>query len=208
MKAAAIRRWLLLNPKPAVVRYTPPDGVPQEVKVHGPLTRMAQTLEALAPELMEALGPTGDVLRAVRPNDEPTRTEQAQLPAVLSDDPQAAMFMMFARELARAYEYSTEIAFVKIVELVERMNDRSDSIEQRLERAESKARRVLEERIDDLYDRAEEDAERYAAEHANAEGDPQKAMVQAFMQGALSGGGMFGKKPPPAPNGAGANGKA
>jgi len=66
----------------------------------------------------------------------------------------------FANLIHRAYEHATDVAFGKMVELVERMDGRSQAIEERLERAEAGMRREQRERIDDMWDRVAEAAER------------------------------------------------
>jgi hypothetical protein len=71
-------------------------------------------------------------------------------------DPVALTLTHLANLIHRAYEHSTEISFNKMVEVFERMNERSENIERRLERAEAAYRREQSDRIDDLWDRAEE----------------------------------------------------
>lgn len=156
MNVARIRGFLLQLPKPALVRAFV-DGEPEELKVNRSYQKLAETIAALQPEQIQCMDGDGKVLRAMRLDDaESHRSEAAPLPAALQTDPHAAMLAHFASLLHRAYEHSTEIAFTKMVEAFDRMNDRSAGIEQRLERAEAYARRLREEQAEDALDRAEE----------------------------------------------------
>jgi hypothetical protein len=157
-----IRNFLICQPAPEVIRITSGDGLVQEMKPgRRSRSKLAETIEATDPALIECLGKQGELLRALRPNDE-TRGRSAEAPPPvkgLEGDPQAAMMSHFANLLHRAYEHATDVAFEKLIDLVERMDARTSAIEQRLERTEANYRREQQDRIDDLYDRAEEHAE-------------------------------------------------
>lgn len=202
-----IRKWLLQHPKPARVRVTRDDREPQDLAVGGrSWMKLAETIAALGPELVEAFNESGELIRAVRPEQELQRSEAAEIPEGLASDPNALLLTHFANLLHRAYEHSSEIAFTKLVDITDRMNERSESIERRLERAEASNRALQQERYDELMERAQE-----AAEHAaETGGNPQQAMLGSMME-AFFGGAMAGGRPPRppmngAPNGA-ANGK-
>lgn len=194
MNVRAIRGWLLQQPRPALIRLTTGDGEPQELKPGRSFARTAESIEALNPELIEALDSNGKLLRATNLREPEHATQAAAVPAELTGDPQAAMLTHFSNLIARAYEHSTDVAFQKLVEVVERIGDRADAIEQRLERAESAWRRAVREQIDDAFDRADEHAERAAEQQGDIGGE----LVKQFMGGALT------SKPPSTarPNGA------
>jgi hypothetical protein len=188
MNAQKIRNWLLQHPKPHLLHLIV-DGETEEIRPNAKsFQKTAETIAALQPEEIRALDAEGKIIRAIRPDSpEARRSEQPEVPAVLAQDPHAAMVTHCANLIHRAYEHSTDIAFTKMVELVERMNDRSDAIEQRLERTEARARRLQEDQIDDAYERAEELAER-AIEQASGEGggDIKSMLMQAFMSGQMN----------------------
>lgn len=181
-----VRSFLLRSPKPAKVRVSREDGEPQELTNLRSYARAAETIAALNPELLEAFDKDGGLLRALNAaGAESAPSTDVELPKALEGDPLAAAFLTYGKLLARAYEHSTDVAFSKMVELVERMNDRSDGIEKRLERSEAAYRTVQEARIEDAFDRADEEREKAT------EGDPlQQTMAQAFMSGMMQ---------PPAP---------
>jgi len=175
-----IRGFLLQLPKPAIVRITG-DGEPQELKPGRSYTKTAETICALAPELIELLDPDGKVIRAMRTDTaDAQRSTAAELPPVLQQDPHAAMLTHFANLLHRAYEHSTEIAFTRLVELTERMGDRADAIEQRLERTEAANRRLLQDQVDDAFERAAE-----AAAASEVEDGVGQQMMGAFLSGRM-----------------------
>ena len=184
MNVARIRGWLLQLPKPASVRVTTGDGEPQTVKPGKSYAKCAESIAALGGELVECLDSEGNILRALRTSSsDAQRSDAAEVPAALAADPHALMLTHFANLLHRAYEHSTEIAFVKLAEIVDKMGDRSDSIEQRLERSESAYRRLVNEQIEEAYERAQQ-----AVEEADAkkdEGGLVEQMAGAFMSGAM-----------------------
>lgn len=185
MNVGQIRGFLLVHPKPVLVRVHTSDGDTKDIKGKT-FAKIAETVHALDPELIELFDKDGVLLRARKVNGSAAQnpSDEPPMPAVLIDDPQAAAFSLYARFIAKAYEHSTEVAFTKMVELVERMGDRADAIEQRLERSESAYRRTVQNQIDDAFERAEEAAEK-AAEPGP--GDLMQNMASAFLSGAVGG---------------------
>jgi len=199
MNTSKLRGWLLQLPKPTVLRVTV-DGDVDEVKLGKSWQKTAETIAAMQPELVQAFDGDNKLLRALRLDDvDARRSDAAELPLVIAQDPHAAMLTHFANLLHRAYEHSTELAFGKMVELVERMNDRSDGIEQRLERSEARARRLQDDAIEDAYAHAEELVAN-AASQEGEQGTLESMLVNSFMAGQRSAGGK--------PNGKPANGAA
>lgn len=182
MNVARIRGFLLQHPKPAAVRVSG-EGEPETLKPGKSYARCAETIAALNVDLVECLDASGNILRALRMGEaDAQRSAAAEVPPVLATDPHAAMLTHFANLLHRAYEHSTEIAFGKMVDLVERIGDRAEAIESRLERAEAANRRLFNEQLEDAFERAHE-----AAEKANGEnGDLTQQMVGAFLSGKMS----------------------
>jgi hypothetical protein len=165
INAQRIRGWLLQQPKPVKVRITggAAGDEGQELSISRNYTKAAETLAAMEPTLIECLDKDGKLIRAHRCDDEPAqRSEAAPIPAALQADPHALMLTHCANLIHRAYEHSTTIAFNKLVELCEKMNDRSDSIEARLERTEARNRQLMQQQVDDAFDRAAEIAEKGA----------------------------------------------
>jgi hypothetical protein len=201
MNASQVRNFLLAHPKPVSVRVRTIDGEEKVLKPKN-YAKCADSIVALEPELIECLDKDGNLLRARRADaSAPNPSDDPALPEVLRTDPQAASFALYARLLHRAYEHSTEVAFARMVEIVERMGERADAIERRLERAEADRRNVLERQIEDAFERAEAAAE--GAEGAQA-GPLQTIMERAFMSGMAA---QAAGKPPPRSNGTTSNGK-
>lgn len=184
MSSSKIRNFLLQMPKPAAVRVYV-DNEPKELVLRGrSYQKLAESIDAMDGEKLECVDAEGKVLRVMRLDDEDAqRVQSPAMPAILSQDPQAALLSLFANELARAYQYATEIAFTKMVECFDRVNDRSSSIEQRLERAEALARRLRDDQVEDAFERAQE-----IADAAGQGGNDAfvNQMMEAFMSGRMN----------------------
>lgn len=158
MSVSKLRGFLLQKPKPHKVRVTG-DGEPQELVPGRSYVKCAETIEAIGGDLLECFDAQGNLLRALRMNDaEAHRSDAAAIPPGINSDPNALMLTHFANLVHRAYEHSTEIAFGKMVEVFEKMNERSENIEQRLERTETANRRLIAEQADEAIERAHEQA--------------------------------------------------
>lgn len=199
-----VRGFILQLPKPTTVRISTAEGPTDELKVgRQSFMRLAETICAINPDLIECLDKDGELTRAMRPEsmpDDQGESRAVELPEALAGDPNAAMITHFANLLHQAYRHSTEIAFTKLVDLVDRIDSRSDSIERRLERAEADHRSALHEQIDSELDRAEE-ASRLAKE-GKPEGEGQAMeMMQAMLAGMSQAGAKASQKVPTPPNG-------
>lgn len=158
-EVARIRGFLIQKPKPVAVRVTG-DGEPEVIKPGKSYQRCAETIAALDPQLVECLDGTNQIIRAMDLREEDSRrSDAAPIPQGIAADPHALMITHFANLLHRAYEHSTEVAFGRLVDLTDRLNDRSEAIEQRLERAEAISRKLYNQQIEDALDRADEAAE-------------------------------------------------
>ena len=202
-----LRNFLIRDPAPHVIRLTSTEGETTEISP-GKKSRVkiAESIVAVGPELVECYDANGKLLRALRPDaEEPAPSGAPELPAVIANDPNAAMVSHFANLIHRAYQHSTELAFTKFVELVERMDERSNGIEQRLERTEAAYRREQQARLEELYDRAEEIAARAAAGGGASGG--KDAILSTLATGILRGAAERAGVTPPAPAPASGNGK-
>lgn len=196
MNVTKLRGFLISLPKPALVRIYV-DGEPSELKVNNrSYQKLAETIDAMDAERLECLDSEGKLLRAMRLDaPEARRSDAADIPAALAADPQAAMLTHCANLIHRAYEHSTEVAFAKLVEVMDRMNDRSTTIEQRLERSEALARRLRDDQVQDAFERAEEIVAQ--AQQGGAGEGIAAQLAQAFLSGQMHRGAKTGK-----PNGA------
>jgi len=179
VNAWTLRNFLICQPAPVTIRLTK-DGDTQEITPgRKSRVKIAETILAVGPELVECLDAKGGLIRALRTDEEPEQSGVSPaVPAVIAQDPHAAMMSHFANLIHRAYEHAADVAFSKLIELVERMETRSEGIEARLERTEAQYRRLQQERIDDLYDRAEEQT---------AQADPKEQILSSLMAGAMQG---------------------
>lgn len=180
MSTSRIRGFLLQHPKPHSIRVTG-DGEPETIKPGKSFARTAETIAAKDVSLVECLDANGDILRAMDlDGQEATRSAAAPIPEGIAQDPTALLTAHFANLIHRAYEHSTEIAFNRMVDLVERMGARAEAIEQRLERAEKAYRAAIEDQIEDAFERAREQAEKREGSDALADN-----LATAFVSGQL-----------------------
>lgn len=154
--------------------------------------QVAETIEALNPYVIEAYDENGGLIRAIRDDqegydedDSPSTTQvsaEADIPSALATDPETARLTHFANLLYRSNRFAMEIAFTKMVQLFELSEQRSQSIESRLERTETAYRRALQQQVDDAFDQA---ADLVANQTGQNGGDAKQAMIETFMKSAM-----------------------
>lgn len=188
MNAWTIRKFLLKHPRAAIIRLTIPGGATQEIKCGktNNWNKVSETIAAVAPELIELLNPDGMLLRAMRPDiDDESSIDQPRPPKGVESDPETLRLNHMASLLAKAYEHATNIAFGKLVDLVERLDARQEATEARLERMESAYRRTVMQQLNDAREEALEAAES-AGEQA-AQGSFGDELMRAVLSGAMRG---------------------
>jgi hypothetical protein len=137
MGVKEIRSWLMSQPRPTTVRVVALDGQSHTIEMANvSFVNVAETLLALEPDKLEAIGADGKLLRAVRPAEqgppEPSEQDKA-LDAFATSDPETTRVIIFARLISDAYRHSTETAFDRMVSLFEAVNRRSEALEKSLE---------------------------------------------------------------------------
>lgn len=160
MNAKAIRGWLLCAPKPTAIRVHSSDGQAHEIECSGQSWQsIAASVEALQPELVEALDAGGKLLRAMRPADQepsaPERSSSSSGSALPGADAETQRFVLVAKLLAEAYHHSTEVAFARIVDLFDATNRRSESTERARESMYRAQVKALEDQIRALGEQPE-----------------------------------------------------
>jgi hypothetical protein len=155
MNVDDLRAWGMQQPRPNLIRVTSADGQQHEVIPNGPWTKVAETLAALQPELLEAMA-DGKLLRAVRPNDRSDDwagdasqpAARARVPSftdaipITASDPETQRFALVAHLLADAYRFATTTAFAQLTEIVRSQAEKSEAVERardQLYRAQIKA---------------------------------------------------------------------
>ena len=206
----SIRSFLVQTPRPHRIVVKTEDDDVHEVdgsavgKGGATWANVARSIEALSPKLIEVYDAEGKFLRAKRGEDETPAQQSASLGlAAIQTDPETARLTHFANLLFRATEFSTTLAFTKMVELFQLQAERSSALEARLERAEETYRKAIQQRIDEAFDAAEEQREQAEAIRQAAEAGQQDTAMQllsSFMGGANAG---REERVPPTPNGKG-----
>lgn len=184
-----IRGWLLWHPRPKAVRVTTAeDSQPHTIRITEGISfaRIAESVSALRPELVEALGDGDQLIRAWRPNEEDDEDGEdedgqdatpATPPDAATTDPETRRFMFFATELAKAYKHANEVAFGRLVDLADAGNRRAEGLERTLARQE----KLIGELQQSLLDQAEERIN----ERQESAGDPvTNALANVISRGA------------------------
>lgn len=205
MDEKEIRSFLVQSPRGAKILVRTEDEEVHEVAPpsgRGGATwaHIARSIDAMAHTHIEIQDESGRLIRATRTaaeKAEPTGQSTLSGGAVMHSDPETARLQHFANLLSRAYEFSTGLAFNKMVELAQMQNERMQAVETRLERTEANYRREMKERIDDAFDRAEEMA--HEAEEQAKQQSP--GLLEQFALG-MANGQRDAQQPPPQTNGA------
>lgn len=154
MDAKALRTWLIQQPRPASVRATSADGVPNAIAIDPAASWVAtaESIAALDPTLVEALDDKGTILRAKKAADlDPEGATNAGTAGYAararSDDPETQRLIVFAGLLAEAYKHSNEIAFARLVDMFDAVNKRSEALEKSLATSERIMRKTWEDSV-------------------------------------------------------------
>jgi len=193
MAAKAIRYWLMRRPRPVFVRVVVGKEISEMTfDARTSFARTAESLDAMDADRLEALDAERKLIRATKPaelEDEPEAEPEADEPppapiGAVASDPETARFVLVANLISEAYKHSTEVAFSRLADIVDRMTRRTESTERTIE---SLRRHLLAE--------AQEKYENGAQEPGLAE----------QLIGAVAGGMAMAKTTPdaPPPNGKG-----
>jgi hypothetical protein len=160
MAAKAIRYWLMRRPRPVFVRVVVGKEVSEMTfDARTSFARTAESLDAMDADRLEALDAERKLIRATKPaelEDEPEvepEVEPEPPPAgAVATDPETARFVLVANLIADAYKHSTEVAFARLADIVDRMTRRTESTERTIE---SLRRHLLAEAQDKYENGAE-----------------------------------------------------
>lgn len=146
--------------------------------------RFSETIDAMEPDRIEVLGPSGEVLRATRLEDFEEYADDDDTAEVIprssvntlaSLDAETERFRLFSNHLAEAYRFGYETAFRKLVEIADIMGKRGESLERSLAATERMLRNAVEENIEQKIE---------LAAATNGEGGGlESALFQAFAAG-------------------------
>ena len=214
--ARDLRSWLISAPRPTLVRLQLADGQVHEVECNQPWARLGETCAAMDAVTIWAVDGHGKTLRVAKVADigdeldadeaASSSTAPSSSPAVLQKDDSRAMLAVldkFGTLLASAYQHSNEVAFGKMVEVVNLFALSTTAMQKELVNARLEVRRMERDIIDDALEKAD----------AAGEGDMMRQFVGSYFAGqaerfaqqattAVAGAGAAPKpngKPPPAP---------
>lgn len=133
MDARALRGWLLCQPRPSSLRILDDKGETKTLAI-APNTvwsHLAESCIAMHFELIEALNATGEVIRAIRPEDD-EEEEEAEEGFAVPTDGESQRLIVFAKLLADAYKHANDVAFAKLADLFDAVTRRSEANEKAL----------------------------------------------------------------------------
>lgn len=179
----ALRTFLMASPRPdKILVYLDNDQVHELAPAsHGRTwASIAQSIVALEPVRLECHDEKA-LLRAARWGEEEEKkknfTEALGIPGA---DTETARITHFANLLYRATEFSTQTAFNRMCDLFDRVMQRSDALEARLERMEREYTRVTRQQMEDALERARE-----AGSNVDPEAPIGDQMMGSFLQGMM-----------------------
>lgn len=201
MKSDQIRQWLMQHPRPAIVRVTDEHGAINDVLCgQSTWVKVADTIETMRPEMIQALNQAKEILRAARPadmsedwtpedgDDEPTpaRKQSSSSPPAPSPmeipfdrlDGESARFALFARLQSDAYRFATETAFNTLAGIVADLTRNQTNVDRAREQLYKAHVRQLEEALK----AAGQDVPEQPG------GDMMQAMLGTFLSSMMAGG--------------------
>ena len=152
-----IRGWLLIQPRPTTVRVVTVDGEIKTLTIASTWAAIAQSIDAMGAELLEALDADGNLLRAVKVaslDEEPEKPAENAVARAIANDGETERFRLFATLISDAYKYGYEVAFTKMVELFGAVNARTELIEKSLSSTERMLRKSYEDNLKLQMERA------------------------------------------------------
>lgn len=221
-RTSPTRRFLMAKPRPVRLRvHVEGEAAPREIAVGAKdsWSRLADTLDALSPSLVEAFDGSGNLLRAnnaeqLEPSEDEAAAAGGESPAELVEDPTTPLqgdgpLETFARLLADAHRSSgdrafsfVEVAFTRMVEIVNAQTKRMDAMERVVDGMHKVMRRAYENQV------AGAEGDEAPAAAAPAGMDPLLVqMVMQFIQGQMMKGAGNGAANGAAPHAAPPNGK-
>lgn len=133
-RAQRIRGWMLAQPRPAIVVVRGPN--PHEVTTDGSASwaSVAETIDSLGPESLEALSADRKLIRAVKVEQIEEAPEPSAPQSVHELDAETRRFEIFAAHLSAAYQHATGVAFERLAGLFDATARRTEALERALAR--------------------------------------------------------------------------
>jgi hypothetical protein len=152
MTPEEMRAWLLIQPRPAYLQITAADHSSHRLDIANGVhwIQVAQSVMALDPEVVECFAADGKTLRVIKPKEKRGADDDDDDDEVIEvSDPETQRLVVFARLIAEAYRHSTDVAFAKMVDIVEAATRRQESLERSLETAQKILTKAAAEQIAD-----------------------------------------------------------
>lgn len=159
MDSGSLRTWLLKQPRPSTLRIVAGDGTSHKLVCPEGVrwTEVAASVMALQPDAIEAFSDDGNLLRAVRPDEEQDEEEEEEseddkraaevIDVPANADPESQRLIIFARLISDAYRHSADVAFDKLAALFDAVVHRSEAQEKTISALDRLMQKMLLEKV-------------------------------------------------------------
>jgi len=170
-RAKLIRFWAMRHERPVAFHaFTGNEKQKVEMGPRVSWARVAETLDALDPERIDALNANGNIIRSCKPDElgpeddgeESEDGEQPAAPAIVATDGETARFQMFAGLLSAAYKDAqsqvglrNDAVFNRMIDLFETLAQQSKDQAHALNVQQSTITKLYEQQIKDAFERAQ-----------------------------------------------------
>jgi len=209
-RSAAVRSWLMKNPRPAKLQVYGRDGKEYDVEIRPGVawSETAISVTALDPERLEAVNADGKLLRAcvvanlVEKEEAAIAQQGAAFAAMQSTDPETQRLIAIATLLERAHERATDaiqqtvgIAFTQLQEICNSLATQATVAQATANELTLGIRNLLIQQAQDAADQI--------VHEAKPEAGPLERLAESFMAGQAMAGAEAAPTPKPAakPNG-------
>jgi hypothetical protein len=185
VNARAIRGWLLKSPRPVTLKLTCGENVTAITREPTQTwADVAESVEALEPDLIEAFDAKASLIRAIRtdnlseaPADDDTASSGKTTDTRKAYDAETERMKVFAQLLAEAYKFATGTAFDRMIGLFDGVARQSEAQTKTLYEFQKLLGKAYQDQVD------------MALENAGNEKEPDMltSLVGALVQGASQG---------------------
>ncbi len=172
-QAKLIRFWAMRHPRPAsFLVYSGNEKSTVELGPRISWARVAESLDAMEPDRIDALSVNGNVIRSCKPaeldQDEDTEAEDDEersadaLKPIAAFDGETARFQMYSQQIAAAYKDAqaqvglrNDAVFNRMIDLFETLAQQSKDQSHALNVQQATITKLYEQQIKDAFERAQ-----------------------------------------------------
>lgn len=178
MDPAKLQYWLRRKPLPTLIKIFEGDKVRDFVKDESQnWGDAARSIMAVAPDKIEVYDEKGNMVRAVRFDDEGEEEEEKARSRAPTYDAETERLKVVAGLIADAYKFATGVAFDKMINLFDGVARQTEAQAKALNETNRLLGKAYQEQVEMALEQAEQ----------AGDGDPLNQMVGALLTGAQQG---------------------